>query len=541
MTSTLPDFSSSSSAAPAAADASSLAALFPAPTATDPVSGSTPEFAALMGAAPAPAAVTAPGSPAGLVSWASTSSRLRAAPALAAAGMPLLITVDPARPVSAAPVVASVDLAAVLVPVEETVWPAEPVQSLEITRDMLEEAAAFVASLLQTLLPGVPPPEFSAVAYQRSVPASAGPTGTPVALPAAVVPVPANATGGAPAAKAASGPHLFTLTAGGAIELKLDLAQFSPGELTPKMAAAASVEISAELQRSGEIAVRLEAVAALPGADLRSQAPASPLGREIFAGKFPAAQFAPESSAQPGERNFVFTGDKQVKPASPVDGISVAKTETTMPVAPIEEARSARHAEPFSVLPYRVDFQVVVPPAERITVPAAAPAAQNLAERAVETVTNLVDTQFSASLQKSGSVHLQLRFGGEDLSVRVEIKDGAVQTDFRTDSAELRTALAREWQVVAAQSPEQMRRYLEPVFSPNSSPAPVSDEAPSFSSRQQQQAQQDLPSRQSREAWHDPASPFSRRSQLSDSFIPEPAGARGPAFLPTSLRLSVLA
>lgn len=214
-----------------------------------------------------------------------------------------------------------------------------------------------------------------------------------------------------------------------------------------------------------------------------------------------------------------------------------------MSVAPTQEARPPRNPEAFSVLPPRVDFQVIVPPQERVTVPTAAPAVQNLAERAVETVTNLVDTQFTASMQKSGSVQLQLRFGGEDLSVRVEIKDGAVQTNFRTDSAELRSALAREWQVVAAQSPEQMRRYLEPVFSPNTntSPTPSSDESPSSSGRQQQQAQQDLPSRQGRESWNDPANPFSRRSQLSDSFIPEPAAPRSPAFLPTTLRLSALA
>lgn len=212
-----------------------------------------------------------------------------------------------------------------------------------------------------------------------------------------------------------------------------------------------------------------------------------------------------------------------------------------MPVVPTEEARTTRNPEALSVLPPRVDFQVIVPPVERVIVPTAAPAVQNLAERAVETVTNLVDTQFTASMQKSGSVQLQLRFGGEDLSVRVELKDGAVQTDFRTDSAELRSALAREWQVVAAQSPEQMRRFLEPVFSPNTSPLPSSDEPPSAFGRQQQPAQQDLPSRQARESWNDSTHSFSRRSQLSDSFLPETAVPRSPAFLPTSLRLSALA
>ena len=212
-----------------------------------------------------------------------------------------------------------------------------------------------------------------------------------------------------------------------------------------------------------------------------------------------------------------------------------------MPVAPIEESRFTRNPELFSVLPPQAEFQVVVPAAERITDPAAAPAGQNFAERAVDTVTSLVDTQFSASMQKSGSVQLRLRFGGEDLSVRVEIRDGAVHTDFHTDSPELRSALSREWQALAAQSPEQLRRYLEPVFSPAPSSVPASADTPAAFTRQQQPSQQDLPSRTPREPWVEPSSPFSRRSQLSDSFIPEPAVTRGPAFLPTSLRLSVLA
>jgi hypothetical protein len=92
-----------------------------------------------------------------------------------------------------------------------------------------------------------------------------------------------------------------------------------------------------------------------------------------------------------------------------------------------------------------------------------------------------------------------------------------------------------------------MRRYLEPVFAPASpTPStPASDDTPSFSSRQQQQQQQqaaqDQSSRSGREAWAESGNPFSRRSQLSESFIPEPAAPRVPAFLPTSSRLSALA
>ncbi|HWA26039.1 MAG TPA: hypothetical protein VG734_10275 [Lacunisphaera sp.] len=563
MTSSLPDFSPSPAAAPAV-DASSLAALLPAATAAGAGSEAAPttEFSLLMGTPSAPAvaaASTAAEPPAGVVACASTSTRLRATPDLVAPTGPAAVVVTnlaPAGVTNFAPAVVtnlapaagqgSVAAGDASTEVPESVEPAEPGTSREVTRDTLEEAAAFVTSLLQGLLPEVQLPEFSVVAYQR-VPSTMGSsgglwaTGPARAAIASGQELPPD-TAAMPAPNGAA-PKLFTLTADGAIELNLDLAQFKPtGSDTPSAAATAALEISAALEREGEVDLRLEAAAMVAPGTHRPVALASALGREIFAGKKPVRNIDPELLAEDGERNFVFTGDKQLKPASPVAGISVAKTDITMPVAPIEETRATRNPETISVLPLRPDFQVAAPPAERIAVPDSAPAGQNFAERAVETVTNLVDTQFTASLQKAGSVHLHLRFGGEDLTVRVEIKDGAVQTDFRTDSAELRSALAREWEAVAAQSPEQMRRYLEPIFAPSTAATASAGDSPSFSSRQQQQhAQQDQSSRAAREAWFDPTGSFTRRSPRSDTLVPATAAVRGPSLLPTSVRLSVLA
>ena len=530
MTSSLPDFFPRADYPPAA-DAASLAALSPANgNEAGSASGATPGFAALMGASTGPSPATpgqepAPVPPTGVANCGNSPTRLvgnpKPAPDVSVAevlvGQPLFaIGSKISLTVSAG------ELAASVAPLDETAAPTGP---REITRDMLEEAASFVTSLLQVALPGVQLPQLSGVAADAeaaTAPTAGNPTtdGTPD-MPTA---------GQKPAAPA------FTLAADGAIELKLDLARFRSGAHTVDQPPDESVAISAELQRPGEITVRLEAAAAGPATAANGPRAAGPDGRAIFAAKYAGVKVTVESPAQSGERNFVFTGDKQVKTQSPLAGISVAKTETIMPVAPTEEPRFTRNPETFSVLPQRAEFQVVVPPAERITVPAAAPAGQNFAERAVDTVTSLVETQFSASMQKSGSVQLHLRFGGEDLSVRVEVRDGAVHTDFHTDSPELRSALNREWQVMAAQSPEEMRRFLDPVFSSS----PASADTPSAFARQQQ-PQQDLPSRTPRESWAESASPFSRRSQLSDSFIPEPAVARGPSFLPTSLRLSVLA
>ena len=539
MTSSLPDYSSSSVNSPAA-DTSPLALPFPASgSAAGPDSGPVPGFDTLMGTGSGPLPVPSPLSPVSIISGKNSPTRMLSnpLPVAAAAGLPVQPAIS-GNELNAAQVVAGAASAA---PVSPPPTSSLPAGRREITRDMLEAAASFVTSLLQAALPEVQVPQFSGVAGPGE-PVTGGTAGTPTgANQASAQTLAADPTPGGLTPRAPVAAPEFTLATDGAMELKLDLAQLKPAGSVPSLPADPNrtLTISAELQRPGEIVVRLEAAAAVPAPD--APAPAGAVGRANIAAKYPGLKISVESFDPTGERNFVFTGHKQVKTQSPVTGISVAKTDSIMPAAPIEVTRAIRSPEFFSGMPGRVEFQAVLPPAERTNVPADVPAGQNFAERAVDTVTSLVDTQFSASLQKSGSVQLRLRFGGEDLSVRVEIRDGAVHTDFHTDSAELRSALTREWQALAGQSPEQMRRYLEPVFSPAAASAPAASDSSSSFTRQQQSSQQDQPSRSPREPWAELASPFSRRSQLSDSFIPEPAVTRVPAFLPTSHRLSVLA
>jgi hypothetical protein len=202
---------------------------------------------------------------------------------------------------------------------------------------------------------------------------------------------------------------------------------------------------------------------------------------------------------------------------------------------PTEVTRATSNPDTLADVSAHGQFTVAWPSAQRSQEPVVASVEKNFAERAVATVSNLVDTQFTASMQKSGSVQLRMKFGGEDLSVRVELRGGAVHTDFRTDSPELRAALNREWQVVAGQSSDSLRGFVDPIFSPSSSGGD------GFSPRQQA-AQQDL-SQQSRNprAREEQSSPFSRRSLVGDIFSPQPAAPRAPAYVSTSLRLSVLA
>lgn len=347
-----------------------------------------------------------------------------------------------------------------------------------------------------------------------------------------------NTTAATPVVSSPAVAPAFGIAADGAIECTVRPPARSGAQPETTSAAEAPMEVHAELELPGRAVVRVSAE--LPMA--AEHAPVAFERPENFAASNHGKTIPEKSPKEVVERNFVFTGDKQVKTDSPMSGIAVAKTENTMPVVPTEETRSPRNSETLSALPVRADFQVVQPTAERITVEPAAPAGQNFAERAVATVTSLAEAQFSASMHRAGSVQLRLKFGGEDLTVRVELREGVVHTDFRTDSPALREALSKEWQVVAAAAPGQLQRFLDPVFSPASSSGSPADSGAQYQSahrQAQQQAQQEQSAHRA-ETWAS-QSPFSRRSALSESFVPEPAAPRVPVLLPTSLRLSALA
>lgn len=410
------------------------------------------------------------------------------------------------------------------------VEPEQPVAQTEIPANLiLPNGRQFPTELPAQAKPALDrAPLSGAVSLSESASGeSAG--SAPTATATAAIPVAGTPVAAAPA---------FGIGADGAIECTVRPPAKSGAQPETALTADASMEVQAELELPGQAVVRVSAQ--IPVA---TEHAAVPFERpENFAALNHGKTFSGKAPAEGAERNFVFTGDKQVKTGSPVAGIAVAKTENTMPVVPTEEPRSPRNPETLSALPVRAEFQVVQPMAERITVEPAAPAGQNFAERAVVTVTSLAEAQFSASMQRAGSVQLRLKFGGEDLTVRVELREGVVHTDFRTDSPALREALAKEWQAVAAAAPGQLQRFLDPVFSPASSsgsPADAGAQHQSAHRHAQQQAQQEQAAHRA-EAWAS-ASPFSRRSALSESFVPEPAAPRVPALLPTSLRLSALA
>lgn len=575
MNSTLPNFTAAT-AAPAAGAALlnsvTLAGLLPGLQAAPMGEGATPaappEFAALM----PPAAV----------------------PTLTAQAMP------PALPVVAPPtVVAMAPTIVVAGPVKMgNAVKTATAETTEVPEEIREQAVAFAVSLLQSFLPEatVPAQDGAISDLESPVETTTGGagegwisnlgTGMPPAAPTGVIAdsamtetefetssdpkpdlpegmdvadlesaAPSGAMTAIPAASAGLESHIsnfkshgaqpwLAVSPDGSVEFKIALPPQAVADLksaNPKFEEL-PVDIHAELEVPGQPVVRVEATGF---AAAEAPIDASAVHRENFAGKIRSLKRVREAEESVVERNFEFTGDKQVKSRSPQAGIGVAQADSIMPAAPTEEPRAARKPQDTSVLPVRAEFQVAQTPAERITAPAPGPAGQTFAERAVDTVTGLVEAQFSASMQKSGSVHLRLKFGGEDLSVHVAIRDGAVHTDFRTDSAPLRAAIEREWHTVATASPEQMQRYAEPVFGTGSahsnSNSPFSQGDSRQQTAQQHQAQPDAQQHRAPREGFDGSSAFNRRSLVSESFVPEPPAPRVPALLPTSLRLSALA
>jgi len=151
------------------------------------------------------------------------------------------------------------------------------------------------------------------------------------------------------------------------------------------------------------------------------------------------------------------------------------------------------------------------------------------AHQVVEAAMSAAD-RLASSEQKA--VNLQFSVGNTDLSVRVELRDGALHATFRTDSTELRSALAHEWQSVSSSTAERPVRLADPVFtSANSSSLASSGENAS-----QQRAGQDRPGSSSR-----PSNDFGRGIVGSDASTEVDPVTTAAIPLSTSLHLHAFA
>jgi len=102
--------------------------------------------------------------------------------------------------------------------------------------------------------------------------------------------------------------------------------------------------------------------------------------------------------------------------------------------------------------------------ANAVPAPSASAEMASQAPRAVNVVLAVAERAVAANRP---SVHLQFAVGGAQLSIKVELRAGEVHTTFRTDSSELRTALAAAWQSIDSETNRGLR-LADAVFTPAS-------------------------------------------------------------------------
>jgi hypothetical protein len=143
-------------------------------------------------------------------------------------------------------------------------------------------------------------------------------------------------------------------------------------------------------------------------------------------------------------------------------GINVAKPEALMSATAASQTPASAALDSASISTTPLSFDALVKDGTD-----ASTGQLSVARRAVESV--LTATEHMATGEQR-SVRLQFTVGGEELAVRVEFRGDKIHTTFRTDSSDLRSALAHEWQSVSAvQNGVRTQRLADPVFASNSS------------------------------------------------------------------------
>lgn len=195
-------------------------------------------------------------------------------------------------------------------------------------------------------------------------------------------------------------------------------------------------------------------------------------------------------------------------------GINAAKPLSSMPAsASISSPDLAVRA---TVAPAPMNFDTLV----RETAQVASDVAQ-AAHRAVDS-TMAIAEHFGTGGERS--VNLQFSVSGVELAVRVELRGNAVHTTFRTDSPELRAALAAEWQSVnASQAGNRSQWLADPVFAGSSSGNSLSSDSGA--------AYQRNPDARSNPAFAEDFARLRAGGDLQGATEPAPAAAASSPFL----------
>lgn len=205
-----------------------------------------------------------------------------------------------------------------------------------------------------------------------------------------------------------------------------------------------------------------------PGAESRAVSRQPGVGATEFPAEKIAAPDAGDSAPRlevksKTERSFLDTDEELVKRDATVLGTGVAKGESAMSTTTFQRRPLSDFVPPVATLTSTTDAGG----ATRASVFSETASASRVALRAVNAVAE-VKEQIAAG--GSSVVNMRFSVAGADLAVRVESRSGEVHVTFRSDSVELRTALAEEWQAVSASEAGRPLRAIDPVFASAGNP-----------------------------------------------------------------------
>jgi len=280
-----------------------------------------------------------------------------------------------------------------------------------------------------------------------------------------------------------------------------------------------------EATPAGEVSVTSIPVSAINDGALISKKSALQTPQEKFASQSPVSDDASETAAKLTEKYFLQPLQKAVTATAASVGIAVAKVNAAMSASTSARSKSAPLVEPAASFV----FSAEAAPTATFTLDAPAPVAT--VRETLAAVISAVDAMERRADIQQKSVDLQFHVGNEKLGLRVELKDGAVHTTFRTESPEMNHALAREWHSLVPTGFGREIKLADPVFNTVATSGSDSSSTSLGQGAQQQREQQKAP----------PTFTSALKREFYDSSVQETAAPAASTATNSSQLLNVLA
>jgi hypothetical protein len=189
----------------------------------------------------------------------------------------------------------------------------------------------------------------------------------------------------------------------------------------------------------------------------------------------PAEMLDPRAANFAAENSNAASNDKLACPALDKIPLSVREEEVAEEVAPLGtriaknisamSSAPSPHREILNASALSHAWMAPVESSLATISTESVPEAVKSAQHAVDAVLSLAEKFASTDRH---TVNLQFSIGGADLQVKVELRRDEVHTAFHTESPELRSALAHEWQAMNGAHSDRAIRFTDPVFSASS-------------------------------------------------------------------------